>query len=47
MLRRLLALRFRRIDWPWPCIELANEAGDGFPVWPFWPPLPPKESDPA
>jgi hypothetical protein len=29
-LRRLMDLRFRRIDWPFPALELTNDAGDGW-----------------
>ncbi|PBC72222.1 hypothetical protein BX265_5002 [Streptomyces sp. TLI_235] len=45
MIRRLLALRFVRITDPWTCIELTNDMGDGWPIWPLWAPRPPKEND--
>ncbi len=35
MIRRLLALRLRRTDWPWPALELAPGDGPGWLICPL------------
>lgn len=35
MIRRLLSLRLRRTDWPWPALELAVTDGPGWLICPL------------